>query len=289
MGSRELNSVWHFRTIGLGTVNYRAAAKRLASEAWSTGLFETALGYDEKYLKINSPLFWNNHKAILKPRTHGFGFYIWKPFFIKLELSKIPENHGLMYCDSGNLISNHESDLNTLKSYFNLASNINLVGSNSQRFVEKDWSPNDLMDYLGLSDEDRSSKQFLGGFLLITNTPEGRAFITKWANLTCQDNHQFLLANTIDGISRDIKNLSYDQAILSCLLKSESKPAVQIGDKVTQGCVRAARHRYGYSLESNNFIIKSWFIFIALASRIKLAFERRIYKKSIYPQIPIHS
>ena len=285
MNHLNLKSSWHFRTIGLGTINYRAGARRLAKEAFSTGLFETSEAFDEKYLKLNSELFWENHRKILKSRTHGFGFYVWKPELIKLALSGIPENHGVMYCDAGNLISGKFDDINVLGSYLNLASESNVVGSNSQNFVEKDWSPLELMDLLNLSQMHRGSSQFLGGFLLITNTPEGRQFVEQWSDLACQENHRFLFPRMATTYP---KNLSFDQAILSCLLKSRSKPSVNLGDKVNLGCVRAARHRFAYSIDSKNCIERGFFNLIASLSKFKLALEHRIFRNSLYREPSNH-
>ena len=279
MNQLNLKSAWHFRTIGLGTINYRAGARRLAKEAFSTGLFESSVASDEKYLKQNSELFWRNHKKILKSRTHGFGFYVWKPEFIKLALAGIPENDGLMYCDAGNLISRKLDDIRVLGSYLNLASESNIVGSNSQNFIERDWSPLELMDHFNLSEINRDSSQFLGGFLLITNTPEGRQFVEKWSDLACQENHRFLFPRLA---SKYPKNVSFDQAILSCLLKSRSKPSVNLGDKEILGCVRAARHRFAYSIDSKNYFERGFFNFIASLSKLKLALEHRIFKNSLY-------
>ena len=285
MNHLNLKSSWHFRTIGLGTINYRAGARRLAKEAFSTGLFETSEAFDEKYLKLNSELFWENHRKILKSRTQGFGFYVWKPELIKLALSGIPENHGVMYCDAGNLISGKFNDKNVLGSYLNLASESNVVGSNSQNFVEKDWSPLELMDLLNLSQMHRDSSQFLGGFLLITNTPEGRQFVEQWSDLACQENHRFLFPRMATTYP---KNLSFDQAILSCLLKSRSKPSVNLGDKENLGCVRTARHRFAYSIDSKNYIERGFFNLIASLSKFRLALEHRIFKNSLYREPSNH-
>ena len=281
----NLKSSWHFRTIGLGTVNYRAGARRLAKEAFSTGLFKTSIGFDEKYLRQNSELFWRNHRNILKSRTHGFGFYVWKPEFIKSALSGIPENHGLMWCDAGNLISRKVADLEVLSSYLNLASESNIVGSNSQDFAERDWSPLELMDYLNLTKNDRDSSQFFGGFLLITNTPEGRQFVKKWADLACQENHRFLVPRISSSYP---KNPSYDQGILSCLLKSWSKPSVNIGDGKNLGCVRAVRHRFAYSFDSKNYIERGFFNLIASLSKLRIILEHRMFKNSLYREPSDH-
>ena len=289
MNNSDLKSVWHFRTVGMGTINFRLGAQRLAKEALSTGLFETSMGYSEKYIKQRSRQFWANHKEILNARTRGFGYYIWKPEFIKLSLSEIPINHGLMYCDVGNLISNEHDDIKTLISYLNLASSFHVVGSSSQEFLEKDWSTPELMDHLRLDSESRESNQFMGGFLLVTNTPEGKSLVEDWANLACQENHKFLRPKFDTNNSQSFTNFSYDQGILSCLLKSRLKPSVEIGNNVKPGCVRAARHRRAYPVRSKNAFKKMFFDYIAFMSGIRLAIERRVYKNSYFRTPKNHS
>jgi hypothetical protein len=272
----------------MGTINFRLGAQRLAKEAFSTGLFETSMGCSEEYIKQRSRQFWTNHKDILNARTHGFGYYLWKPEFIKLSLSEIPINHGLMYCDMGNLISNENDDIKTLISYLNLASSSHVVGSSSQEFLEKDWSTRELMDHLRLDSKSRESNQFMGGFLLVTNTPEGKSLVEDWANLACQENHKFLRPIFDNKNSQSFTNFSYDQGILSCLLKSRSKPSVEIGNNVKPGCVRVVRHRLAYPVKSKNTFKKVLFDYIAFMSRIRLAIERRAYKNSYFREPKNH-
>jgi len=275
MSDKTLSNVWHFRTIGLGTINYRVASKRLAKEVSSLRLFATSKGYDEKYLRKFSPDFWKAHKNMLKARNPGFGWWVWKPEFIRMCMERIPEGHGVMYSDAGNYIGTTPSDSENISVYLNLASKHNVIGSNSQDFLEKDWSSPDLMNLLKLDASARNSNQFLGGFLLVTNTSEGRDFVSKWANLVCIENHKFLMSSLNSKYSSI--NSSYDQSILSCLLKKASKPSVYIGDKIKLGSIRAVRHRFGFPFHDANKSSVVIFKTIFFLSRIRLALERRIF------------
>lgn len=272
---KTLNNVWHFRTIGLGTINYRAASKRLAKEVSGMGLFATSIGYDEKFLLKTSPDFWDAHKKMLKARNPGFGWWVWKPEFIRMCLSRIPEGHGLMYSDAGNYIGTASSDSENLSAYLNFAIKNNIVGSNSQDFIEKNWSSPDLMNLLNLDSAARNSNQFLGGFLLVTNTSQGREFVSKWANLVCKENHRFLMPGPDSDHSSNVG--SHDQSILSCLLKQASKPSVFIGDKKKLGTIRAIRHRYAFPVHDANKISVVIFKTVFFLSRTRLALERRIF------------
>jgi len=277
-----LKTIWHFRTIGLGTLNYRAASRRLAKEVSSTGLFQTSIGYDEKFIKQSSPVFWRNHQNILKARTHGFGWFIWKPEFIKLCLAQIPRGHGLMYCDAGNYVSSNKTDIDTLKLYLNAAFENNIVGSNSQNYIEEEWSSTEIMDLFGLKEIDRKSNQFLGGFLLVVNSEEGNLFVKTWSKTACLNKHEYLIPSLVSQTNGISVNHRHDQSILSCMLKKQFKPSVHIGDKSIPGCVRAVRHRYGYSLNCGNYFKIVFFRLISSFSRVRLAIERRIVKNSLY-------
>lgn len=277
MSRIDLTNVWHFRTIGLGTINYRVASKRLAREVSRIGIFSTSIGYDERFLKKFSPDFWKAHQVFLKARNPGYGWWVWKPEFIRRCLQEIPEGHGLMYSDAGNYIGSSKRDLETLISYLNLANVHNVVGSNSQGFLEKDWSSPELMDLLSLNESARNSNQFLGGFLLVTNSSEGRKFISDWANLVCMENHKFLMPGLDSDDSSHIR--SHDQSVLSCLLKQSSKPSVHVGDRLNLGSIRAVRHRYGFPFYDANKSLVIIFKIISLLSRIRLAIERRLFPR----------
>jgi len=278
MSNKTLSNVWHFRTIGLGTINYRLASKRLAKEVSSMRLFSTSIGYDEKFLMKYSPDFWNAHKRMLKARNPGFGWWVWKPEFVRICLESIPVGHGLMYSDVGNYIGTTPSDSENISAYLNFASKHNIVGSNSQGFIEKDWSSPDLMNLLNLDFLARNSNQFLGGFLLITNTLEGRELVSKWVNLACKENHRFLMPSPNSDHSLYVG--SYDQSILSCLLKQASKPSVFIGDKNKLGTIRAIRHRFAFPFYDAGKTSVVIFKTIFFLSRIRLALERKIFSRS---------
>ena len=281
MTTSPLKIPWHFRTIGLGTINYRYASKRLATEVNNLGIFETSVGYSEGFIKEYSPKFWSDHKNILRARTPGFGWYIWKPEFIRLSLEKIPKGHGLMYCDAGNLVSSGAQDLSQLIQYLNLGSHQNIVASNSQEFIEENYSSSELISLLNLSESQKKSKQFLAGFLLITHSEEGVSFVNSWRNLACLYDHEYLIPSTTQSLNPNFDTHRHDQAILSCLLKKYQKQGVYIGDKQNLGCVRAVRHRFGYSYKNPNCISKVIFDLIYFVSRVKLGLEHRIFFKSL--------
>lgn len=279
---------WHFRSIGLGTFNYRMASKRIAREADSLNLFKTSIGFNDKYLQENLTTFWVDHQKILKARFPGFGWYIWKPFFIYNLLVSLPLGDGLIYCDAGNIFDTRPESILSIKTYMKLTTEQGIVGSNSQIFVEENYSSKSLLDYLDIDLEDRKTPQFLGGFLMLINRPDVVDIVKKWCDLACQDDHNFLIPRNIDYEIDEFDSHKHDQAILSSLLKKYKKPSVIIGDKFNPGCIRAVRHRYGYKFEEKNPIIKIFYKSIYLFSKYKLATQRRIFKTYEVTRPPFH-
>ena len=96
------------------------------------------------------------------------------------------------------------------------------------------------------------------------------------------NNHNYLIPESNVSSIKGFDTHRHDQAILSCLLKSNSKQSVKIGDKFNDGCIRAVRHRFGYRYENPNFKSIVFYKIIALISRFKLALERRIFKNALY-------
>ncbi len=272
---------WHFRTLGMGTVNYRRAASRLAREITSSGLFSTSLGRNEEYLIENSPVFWKNHSKILKARVPGFGWWIWKPEFIRLCLNEIPEGDGLFYLDAGSFVDTTEYGVTQLGSYFKLVEIHSVLAAHGQDFREKNYSSSKLMDLLDLSPAHRDSPQHYAGCLFIRNNHEGRAFLDRWCYLSCANQHEYLYPSTKLPQDEQLVNHMYDQAILSCLVKSNNIPSIEIGDKTKEGVIRVLRHRFAFGIYEERLTVKKFFTLVSLISRIKLAIEHRIFRKSL--------
>ena len=272
---------WHFRTLGMGTINYRKAAKRLAKEVESTGLFESSIGRNEEFLKNYSKEFWENHKDTLKARVPGFGWWIWKPEFIRLCLEEIPKGDGLFYLDSGSIVSADEHGLTEIRGMLELAREKSVVIAHGQSFVELSYSSSELMDLLDLSETHRNSPQHYAGFFLAVNDSKGTSLAQEWCRLACANQHEYLFpSNRSDPDSKLIHHM-YDQAILSCLIKSNGVTSIEIGDKQKKGAVRVIRHRYAYAVTEKRRTVIYWYRAIAFGSKLRLAVEHRIFRDSL--------
>lgn len=273
---------WHLRTIGMGSPNYRLASRRLAREASQTGLFTTSIGFTESGLQRLSPRFWIQHKSVLKSRTPGFGWWVWKPYFILESLLLLPDGDGLLYLDAGCVIKNDEASLNSIKDQMRMTKKQSVSGSNSDFYEEQRYTSNDLLDHLFLTVLQRSESQYCAAILYIINNQEGREFLREWCRLVCVEDHRWLLPVKFSTANHpSFRHHMHDQASLSCLLKSKNKMSVSTGNKTVDGAIRLARHRFGYSFYEQRWYVRFPFEMLHIFTRLNLALQRRIFRKAL--------
>lgn len=273
---------WHFRTIGMGTFNYRRAAKRLSQEVYATGRFKTSIGANERFLKNSSTRFWKEHSNVLHSRTPGFGWWIWKPEFVKVCLDQIPRGDGLFYLDAGTVLGNSLEDLDLLDALLKDGEIEPLIGSNSQSFAEYKYSSNALMSYCNLEDSQRTSNQFWAGFFMVQNNAPGITFVNSWKQMLCQDNHRFLINKEDNFLENpDLIHHMYDQAVFSCLMKASMGKSISIDETGQSGLIRPLRHRYGYGFFESPNCIRFFYHVLAFLSKVKLYVERRLISNSL--------
>lgn len=273
---------WHFRTIGMGTYNFRSAAKRLAREVYETGRFETSTGESEAFLKKTSPDFWKQHSNILHARTPGFGWWIWKPEYLKVCLEQLPLGDGLFYLDAGTVFSTSDSDLKYLDFLLRLGATELLIGSNSQSFAEDRYSSLRLMDLCNLDKSQRKANQFWAGFLMVQNNLIGRKFVQSWSELLCLDDHRFLIPDEKERSDNpQLIHHMYDQAVFSCLMKAKNGISISIDETCKSGLIRPLRHRYGYGFFNSSIRLRFFYHLVGFVSKMKLFMERRLIKNSL--------
>jgi hypothetical protein len=239
------------------------------------------MGRSEEYLQENSPKFWKNHADILKARVPGFGWWIWKPEYIRLCLNEIPEGDGLFYLDAGSFVDTTEKGLSQLNSYLDLGEVHSVLAAHGQEFRERNYSSSKLMNLLKLSSAQRDSFQYYAACLFVRNNRQGRDFVDEWSYLACANQHEYLYPVERTFEDKDFVHHMHDQAILSCLVKSHNFPSVEIGDKGKDGAIRILRHRFAFGIyEKRSFIINLYRL-VSISSRFRLAIEHRIFRKSL--------
>jgi hypothetical protein len=268
-----------FVTFYSNKLEYRLASIRLFRQATQNNLFTNKFFYNEKKIfeviskKYKKDL--GNFTAAKK--TQGFIYYAWKPIVILECLEKMQENEILLYCDIG---CNILYDDYAWKKLLDKVKKHKIVLSYSKGYHQRKfgseefkWTQPEVFKALRVKTPDRNSSQYQATWILIVNNPKNRTLIKTWEQ-RCTDNNFFLLKpNKANSSSRSsLIYHAYDQAILSCLLKSKSyKPA--IANSSDMHVIQAARNRslfsfYGENISIFQKVIKKIERVIILVSRI---------------------
>ncbi len=119
--------------VSFSTLQYRRSQKQLEESALTFGI-DIVHSFTEKDLKKTT--FYNENHAIFS-QTRGFGYWLWKPYFILEMLKKLPKGDILMYSDSDVII------LNSLIPLFDICNKQDIVLFQVHSRLNKIWTKRD--------------------------------------------------------------------------------------------------------------------------------------------------
>ena len=154
--------------------------------------------------------FKKKNKELLSVKR-GAGLWLWKPYFILKALESIPENHYLIYLDSGVIVINEFYLL--IESLENSKQDIMVF---ELPLLEEEWTKKEVFTAI-VPGFNKSVNQILSGYIIIKNTPFSRNIIKEW--LIHIQNPVCILPDTITGEENYwnfIQNRD-DQSILSLI------------------------------------------------------------------------
>jgi hypothetical protein len=152
--------------------------------------------------------FYKANKAILdQPR--GYGYWLWKPYFISRELEALADDDYLIYCDAGVEIINNVNHI-----IDRMTGDVWLFGNKWQHVH---WCKGDVMKAINCWD---SGSQVQASVIVIRNTRTAKEFVNEW-----------LTWCTVSGMINDspssvpnhpeFQEHRHDQAILTTLAYRE--------------------------------------------------------------------
>jgi hypothetical protein len=165
---------------------------------------------EEDFIKENQDIF---------NSSRGYGYWIWKSYFIRRVLEYINEGDILFYIDSGNEI------INDPQSLFNLLQNQDIIlfknrDGNPSGDVWKNstWTKADCFNLMECNSEIyKNGDQVDGSYILLKKTSQSIQFIDEYLKYSCDKNIITDLPNiTGDNESNFIEH-RHDQSILSLL------------------------------------------------------------------------
>lgn len=209
-----------------GTEEYYGSINLLAKSCKNMvdGLFLTTEKDIPKY-------FYEKHNKIFSQKR-GFGYWLWKPFFILKALQQINDGDLLIYCDSASVVVN---DLNYL---FDLCLKNNGIllfenqnGCSIGKHKNKEWTKADCFNLMNCNEEKYiNGDQVDAAFQVYQKTPFNLNFIEQYLYF-CENENILTDCPNITGVNQDtFIDHRHDQSVLSLLaikhdIKLESCPS----------------------------------------------------------------
>lgn len=206
-----LSSKVHFTTFGTGRwavkkMVLRIQARRLGAHSTSSWSLRTL---PKSFIDSVSPYI---HEK------RGAGYWLWKPYILSQELSKLNYGDVLVYCDAGceidaNRSSRFEDYLQQTNSNPFLAFTINQTS--------KFWVNDATIAYFGLSrsSEVLQQKQFEASVVIIKKENESIRILQQWLNIALERPDLFSDISSAGTNFEGFREHRHDQAILDILLK----------------------------------------------------------------------
>lgn len=169
--------------ISFGDSSCASARRRLRSQANSSGYFAGVSILNERDLPRD---FRVKHKAVLRPGSKGFGYWIWKPRIILDRLSEMDEDSVLLYVDVGcHILPGLEDQVQHLLRR-TMASASGILCS-EMSFPERHWTKGDVFSYFDVKSNSQITEtgQRQGGVVFYRKSPEAIRFLKEWLH-TCE-------------------------------------------------------------------------------------------------------
>ena len=200
--------------------SFRNVIRRFHYEAKESGFFDEIFVYTEKDFDES---FRSRHAEFIKNNPRGYGYWIWKPYFVNRILKSLDDDDVLVYLDTGCGIN--KTGAKRFDHYLKLVRNSELgCVCFYNGYIEKDWCKGDVLDYFNVRNnkEITESQQIMGGIFMIRKNKNICQLIERWEYVT--SNYYHLLDDS-DSKSPNLPGFCenrHDQSIFSLLLKTTS-------------------------------------------------------------------
>ena len=191
--------------------------ERIRLQAENMNVFDHILCLNEKYLDKD---FLEKHGEFIKNNRRGYGYWIWKSYFVLKTLKSMKDNDVLVYADGGCTINN--KGIKRLNEYFEIVQKSQLgILSFGMGFLEKEWSKMDLFIELGCQNEEMMNSGQLVATAFIVKKCDHVIKIFEKVYEICQKQNYHLLDDT-PSIAPNVSTFRehrHDQSILSIIRK----------------------------------------------------------------------
>ena len=217
-----IHNKYKLALISFANKNSNFSIERVRYEAKQMDCFDNINLYSEDDFDNE---YWKKNKLHFLNFPRGYGYWSWKPYFIKKKLSEMNEGDVLIYMDMGcMLLPNNKK---TLYNWISKAkcSESGILSPCYGPYFERNWSKGDIFNFININynsnDIDIYDKavQCGAGVLIIVKNKKSVEFIDIWNNI--MENHfEFCtdLPSKYPNHPEFIEN-RHDQSIFSMLSK----------------------------------------------------------------------
>lgn len=248
---------WVFLTAGLGSIEYEAAARRVAADISEFNLgFETIVLTDKNLFEL-CPSFAIYSQGQDPSRTKGYGFWYWKAELVFRTLDrKDSPVQGVVWIDSGNEVFVSRWTKSKLLRMISSARNQGAV-SYVLETAEQNYTKKEALAHFGNGKKGQPDYQFQANFFMLYGGP-GRRIASEWFRNIEQNPH--LLTDETDGVVPGFIGHRHDQSIFSLVCKSnEVQPAIApppTGHNGFKSIIKASFHPIWISRNRSGVSIK---------------------------------
>jgi len=276
-------------TFSDGSYAFRAAGRRLVSQADSTGWFD----YPSEHwtlatLRAKMPVFYSQHQKFIREHPRGFGFWVWKPAILSYLIDHLENDEMVLLLDAGcQLNANKESKLR-FQQYIEMCKNRDLLVTQLtddsfefKNLTDAAWTKLSTLDSLDPLSVFRNTNQIQSGIIFAIKSDKSQRIAKKWLNHCVYSDYSLLVdPSDEEPQTSDFKEHRWEQSIFSLIVKSEKvsplKDETWFHPNWAEGLhypIWAVRNRSGGDVIRRNFfdIVK---IFAARVERKILSFYR---------------
>jgi hypothetical protein len=195
---------------------YYQGALRLVNTVKKVELFDEIKIITEIDLQKDT-IFWKKHGDFIEKNKHiGYGYWLWKPYIIKMCLAELNDGDILFYLDCDCLLHDNKQ---LISQYFDIIKTDYIIGSLTN--IEKYWTKMDIIQYLDITDNKYlETEQRQGGTNMFYVCDQVNNLVDEWYKTAC--NYNLIDDSIIIKNIPSFKNNRHDQSIFSLLSKKHN-------------------------------------------------------------------
>jgi hypothetical protein len=251
-------------TFSDGSYAFRAAGRRLANQADSTGWFDhPSEHWTTETLRTKMPEFYSEQQEFIKDHPKGFGFWIWKPAILSYLIDHLVEGEMVLLLDAGCQLNENKDSKLRFQQYVEICTARDLLVTQlSHDLNDAEWTKRSTLDSLDPLGVFRNTGQIQSGIIFAIKSEKSQRIAKKWFNYCVDSNHSLLLDPSNNEFQAgEFKEHRHDQSIFSLIVKSEG--IIPIEDETwfhpnwAEGLhfpIWAVRNRTGGDVVRRNFL-----------------------------------